>query len=201
MQKTLSAAVLTVLLAVRAASGGTVEVQNFRGPTVDAFFASTDPSGCIGTDVLLSASGNLQGHSTAGSEATVIVDRFDTCNGTELLTAFGSVELGEGDLVETRRLTSAALTTNVEVLDLVSGTPLTLAIDLHWSGSGDLLTGTSHSHERVGPFIFNSRFSGSFREAEASGSVSDGTTNLTPEPSLFADISFANAGQVTVEQR
>src|SRR5207247_7764270 len=117
MKKTLATAALTLLLGARATSGATAEVMNFRGPTVEALFASTDPSGCIGTDVLLFASENLRERSTAGSEATIIVDRFDACNETELLAAIGSVELGEGDLVETRALTSAALTTSVEVLD------------------------------------------------------------------------------------
>jgi hypothetical protein len=39
---------------------------------------------------------------------------------------------------------------------------------------------------------------GTFRDATASGTVSDGTTNFTPEPAVFADMGSVKQGEVDI---
>ena len=48
-------------------------------------------------------------------------------------------------------------------------------------------------------FIFQSRFNGTFRDAQASGNVSLGGVNLATQPSLFAQIVSVREGSVTID--
>jgi hypothetical protein len=70
---------------------------------------------------------------------------------------------------------------------------------LTWTGTGTLLQEILHERFHAPHFVFQSRFSGTSRDAVASGSVSLGGTNLTPKPSDFAYIASVKSGKVVIE--
>jgi len=177
-------------------------VFNFKGQSADAFFSSTDPSGCIFTDVFLFASEqtfqNPPGPGIPSSGTGLFISQFDSCTGTQLLAADGFASLAGPDFQVNRTLNSATLNATVNVFDFVSGASFDVDVNLTWTGAGPLARQNGHFHFQSPGCISNGSFSGTFRSATASGSVSDGATNFTPAPSVFASIGSARSGSVTV---
>jgi hypothetical protein len=64
-----------------------------------------------------------------------------------------------------------------------------VTVDLSWTGTGVVQTFSGKSNSRFDGCRVHSTFSNSFRSAVAEGSISDGVTNFTPNPSDFADLS------------
>jgi hypothetical protein len=67
-----------------------------------------------------------------------------------------------------------------------------------WTGSGDIVSVKDHDHLKEPGFKLNARFTGTSRNATASGTVSDGTTNFTPQPAEFADMGSTKRGEVVI---
>jgi hypothetical protein len=57
-------------------------------------------------------------------------------------------------------------------------------VDLKWTAIGDILRGNSHTHTSIPGCIMNSNSSGRITPTMESGTVSDGITNFTPDPSI-----------------
>ena len=194
------ALILVALPVVSALAGN---IFHFSGQSADAFFSSTDPSGCIGTFVAAFATdGRFQsppGPGSTSSGAFVGIAQFNFCTGVLLMDAFGSASLADPDFQVSRDLTSATLNTTLLVVDSVSGSTFSVDVDLTWTGTSALSRSNSHFHFQSPGFIVNGHFNGASRFAEASGSVTIGATNFTPGPSDFAQISSAKSGEVTVD--
>ena len=74
-----------------------------------------------------------------------------------------------------------------------------MSVALTWTGIGNPVRQSGNSHFRTPGFIINSHSTGTFRFAEASGSVSDGITNFTPNPTSSASIQNVKNGQVVID--
>jgi hypothetical protein len=200
---TACALVLAVFLQHGVASAGGGGAFNFRGPSALANFSSTDASGCVQTDVLVigsdSVSQNEPGPGTAFSFASVTVSQYDICNGIQLLFAYGSASpLAEPAFQVSSKMDSATLNARAYVFDEVSGTNFDLDIHLTWTGSDSLSRSISHSNLHSPDCIANSRSIGTSRVAQAAGSISDGVTDFTPQPSYEGSIVMVRTGTVTV---
>jgi hypothetical protein len=190
--------VFTLATPVRAA-----DISLNRSRMVNASFSSTDPSGCITANVLLFAT-KASPHDPPGpvqplAAVSLSIYQFDNCTGATLLSAgsSGFVTIPKDGIQVLGRSDSATLSTTLEVFDFVSNTPLSVNIDLTWTATGD----PTHMNERSlvqspGSLVL-ARYSSIARESEASGSVSVGGTNFTPEPSVSAGIASVQNGQVT----
>jgi hypothetical protein len=175
---------------------------SFQGQTANAFFSSTDPGGCVVTSVFVLANDGRTktgpGGPLAESFAFVAVSQFNQCTETQLLNAEGSAVLAADDFQMDSRLTAATLDTSIELFDFVSGTSFPVDVNLAWTGSGDTLTQRSHFQINAPGLKVNERFSGTLRGATATGTVTAGTTNFTPEPSVFAELFSAKSGEVVI---
>ena len=173
-----------------AAAAGKATVVKFHGLTAIADFDSFSPDGCIETFVFLSGT-----QSKTGPEADVSIGQVNSCTGDELF-AFGST-LNPTFQVN-NQLTSASLSATISVFDEVSGNTFTVSVSATWTGTGPLShqSGTSHFHTKN--FSENFHFNDTFRDASASGTVSDGTTNFTPSPAVFAEIASFKSGDVII---
>lgn len=197
--------VLTLALAVFsqhtvASAGG---VFKFRGEGASAVFSSVDGSGCIWTDVYVNADEGISqgppGRGSASSGVVLVISQYDSCAGTQLLAAEGFTSLAAPDFQVFGNLESATLSATVNVFDNVSGTSFDVFVDLSWTGTASFVNRQkSHSHFDFPGCKVNSRFNLSFRPAVATGSVSDGFTNYTPDPSLGYDIYKAKSGEVAI---
>lgn len=194
---------LTALTAtsVSGAAGASTLHFSFKGQFAEAGFDSLDPSGCVDTFVYVEGvNGTVKetGQPTASSLAVVVIDQFDFCTSTETLFAVGEATLAAGEFQIDKMLTTATLNTTIEVFDEVSGTSFPVDIGVSWTGVGATTTQKDHFQIHGPDFKVNSRFMGTFRDATASGTVSDGTTNFTPESAVFADMGSVKQGEVDI---
>jgi hypothetical protein len=168
-----------------------------RGPLVNARFETTDPSGCVVTDTFVSANSGVE-HSHPSTpeagpvgDAAVSVYEYDVCNGyASVVDAAGLVTaLPTGALTVSNQLDSAHLVTDVPLDDLVSGSTFTVHVDVTWTSTSTITRDHVNTNDRyaLDCHVLN-RWKGSGRTADAAGSVSDGTTELTPTPTHDAEI-------------
>lgn len=197
-------------LIVLAAPAEAADTFRFKGKSANAFFSSADPSGCIFTDVGVFASDDASishdppgpPNSFSGSGAFGFISQFDNCNSIQIVFAdcFNSAPLADSDFqVIGRNLDSATLNTTLECFDFLGGGSFNASVALSWTGVGNPVRQSGSFHFRQPGFIVNSRFSGTSRRAEASGSVSDGITNFTPNPALDASIQNVKNGDVVID--
>jgi len=173
---------------------------SFKGQSADAFFSSTDQTGCIETFVgVFAEDGKIKvvGQPAVTSQAFTFIDVFDFCTSTLVLSAFGSATLAPADFVM-QKLDSATLATSIEVFDFVSGTSFTVDVSVNWTGVGDPSRVKEHFQIKSPTFKLNARFDGTSRDATASGTVADGTTNFTPDPAVSASLANVKSGEVDI---
>jgi|SRR6266571_4649693 hypothetical protein len=172
-----------------AAGSGSVTVFRFQSMTAFADFDST--SGCIET--FAEVDGTQSGTSP---EADVFIGQFDNCTQTQLLGAFGSTFTPNFQVGG--KLASASLSATISVFDFVSGNTFSVSVNTTWTATGPLSHEIGSFHFHTKNFIENFHFNDDFRDASASGTVSDGTTNFTPSPSVFAQIASFKSGDVII---
>ncbi len=175
---------------VRAAPGSPTIVK-FNGQSAVAEFDTV--SGGIETFVLVAGT---HPSGAASPQMVVVVGQFDVNTGTTLLFASGSTSTATVQLGP--NLSSATASAIVLLTDSVSGNSFEVAVNMAWAASSPLIHqhNTTVSHTMGFTSIFHSN--ASLRDANASGAVFDGTTNLTPSPSVFAQILRVNSAQITI---
>jgi hypothetical protein len=180
-----------------------LEFFKFRGESVSAFFTNTD--GCIETSVFVAAAKGVSQNSpepgSPVSQVGIFISQFDSCTSTLLVSAEGLSSVPEADFQVSQKLEQATLNTTVTVTNFASDPPASfdVFIDLAWTGIGPLSRQSNNSHFMTPPgCVINNRFHGTSRTAEASGSVSDGTMNYTPQSSVEAFIMSANRGTLII---
>jgi hypothetical protein len=196
----LIAAATLGLSAGNAAAANTFH-STFRGSQVTAYFFSVDPSGCIVTDAYVSAvDGRIktEGSPTADSTAWVGVSMYDSCTGTLLSSASGSAVLASDALQIDPKLESATLNASIEAFDWLSGSPITLDVELTWTGSGEVTSSKYHQQYTSPGYRVHSRGDGSFRAASAVGSISNGSVEFASAPSLYGDLSSVKSGYIEI---
>jgi hypothetical protein len=181
-----------------AADDNSVTTMGLRGPLVDAEFLSTDPSGCVETDVFVAAnSGTEQDHpSTAAvGVASVNIYQYDSCTGTTLLQVVGLKDtLGPGEFQVSKQLDWASLKSTITATDIDTGIAFDVNVNVDWTGAGAITRDHSNTNDvSPGCHIIN-RWKGSGRDANASGVVSDGVANFAPSPSQGAEVGFVIDG-------
>jgi hypothetical protein len=181
-------------LSIANAASGKVTVENLRGPLINAFFASTDPSGCIETDTFVSANRptyqQLPGRGTTTGIGSVSIFEYNSCTDTSLLQAVGETDtLRAADFQVSRQLDWATLHTTITVTNIDTGATFDVTLNMALVGTSDIHRDDENSNDRYGRgcHVLN-RWKGSGRDADASGSVSDGVTNFTPTSSQWGEI-------------
>jgi hypothetical protein len=197
----LAMVLLALALPARAAGAETLHLS-FAGQTADATFFSTDPSGCVSTEVFLlvtdGRSRDGTGQPEVASTALIIVSQADLCTRTELVAADGTAVLAPGQFQIDGQLTAASLTATIEVFDFVSGASFPVDVNVSWTGVGETASAKVRLHQTFPGFKVNQRTDRTFREATATGTVSDGTTNFTPEPTASAELASVKQGEVDI---
>jgi hypothetical protein len=197
-----SLALASVILSSSATVLAAADTSNFQGLTVQAGFFSTD--GCISTDVTISATESKGPHPpdspTTVSIADIGISQFDQCTGTTVLDAFGEVTLTDQSFQVGPQLISATLKPTGQVTDSVTGSIFNIDVDLTWTPTGPLTAESDRIHVHSPGLIFQSHSNGTSRDAQASGSLSLGGVNLTPQPSGFAVIASVKRGSVTISR-
>jgi len=192
---------LTATPKAQAAASGSTFVVRFHGASAFANFDSFSPDGCIET--LAFVDGTQNGSSL---EADVFISQVNNCTATPLsgggcgptalLCAFGTTFSPTFQV--SKALDSASLSATIPVFDSVSGNTFNVSVDVTWVATGPLSRESGSSHFHTKNFTENFHFNDEFRDASASGTVSDGTTNFSPSPSVFAQTASFKSGDVTI---
>lgn len=185
---------------VKSGGGGAFK---FKGLSTDAFFSSSDPSGCINTDVSIFASEQVvktqpNGPGSASSGLTLFIYQYNYCTNEQLLAASGFTSLADNDLQISRDLDSAALNAKANVFDEVSGSSFDVNIALTWQGISSIGRQAAHYQYSFGGCKSNTRSDGAFRFAESAGSVTMAQTNLTPLSSVSSTLFSGKSGTVEI---
>src|SRR6266700_3725421 len=93
---------------------------------------------------------------------------------------------------------SASLSATIPVCCDVFGNTFNLSVNLTWTSTSAIAHENSTFHFHSKGFTENAHFNADFRDANASGTVSDGTTNFTPSPSVFAQTMSAKEVDVFI---
>jgi hypothetical protein len=209
MSRPMQKKVLSLFLLVLASVGlpafaNAGDVFLLREQSANAVFSSEN--GSIVTIVFLVAGKerlhNPPNAKSSGPFALVEIVKFDTspsCGSTLLLDAFGSVSLADQDFQIDRQLTSATLRPiTIPVQDFVSGGSFNVEVAMSWAGSGEAVRQKDRFQFVESSFSFKSRFDGVFREASASGTISDGTTDYATFPLDFAELGSIKVGEMEI---
>ena len=177
------------------AASGTTFVFRFHGMAAQANFDNVSPDGCIDTFVFVDGSQNTVNKQTFSS-ADVFIGKFDICTNTQLLAASGFTDNPTFQI--DKKLLSASLNTTISVFDKVSGNTFNVSVSVTWTSTSAIAHEISTFHFHTKGFTENAHFNADFRDANASGTVSDGTTNFTPSPSVFAQTMSAKEVDVAI---
>ena len=174
--------------------------QFFKGGAAFASFQSTDSTGCIVTQVFVTDTLDTE-HDPPGSPQyvpnfSIEVNQFNLCNGIPLISAQGVTTTFTSNIAH--NLSSASLNATVGLFDFISGNTLNVTFNLNWTGTGDVQHGTVASHYNANGTTINTVANGAFRLGQASGTVSDGTTNYAPLPSVSAVLANNKDGTITI---
>jgi hypothetical protein len=171
------------------------------GESAFAQFSSIDPSGCIRTNLSLGAS-DLVDQQPPGPPDTrslifIFIFQFDDCTNTLLHNVESFQELDKNAFKVSNSPTPARLTTSLTVDDFTSG-PFDVNVDLTWSVA-DRPPGIRDTiHFELAPGCkLTAHVSNSTVFANASGTVSAGATNFTPQPGQ-GTVDYRDIGQVTI---
>ncbi len=171
----------------------------FKGDTADAYYFSFD--GCVYTDVyVFTTEGKIQsppGPAGTSSWTDLWISQYDACTDTQLLSAGGGSSLADPDFQVFGKLDAARLNATVSVYDWVSDSNFDVHVDLTWAGYGPTSRQSSNSHYHFPGCKIHSQSRGTFRSADVSGSVSDGTTNYTPNP-MGGSLSSVRSGDLVI---
>ena len=203
MKRIVSVLVAGVIVAatsqVASAQSSNTEVLAFRGFGATAVFDTRE--GCIETQVIVVASESSAPAEPTGKQdsAAVLPDRRNTCTAEVLLFGSGSGLDVKFDVAPL--LSSAELHGVVPVHDVVSDRTLDVAVDVVWTGVGELERGANHSHFVDDGVVVRTHSNGSFRNATAVGRVVGDTTELVPDGSTgIGFLAWSNDGQVLINR-
>lgn len=174
---------------------------SFKGQFAEALFSTFDETGCIETFAYVAAQEGkvkVDGRPAVDSFAIVNLIQFNFCTGEFLLDAFGFATLAPDEFIIDKKLNQATLTTTIVVDEFVTGTSFSVEVNVAWTGVGETSTVKDHFQIKEPGFKLNSRFMGTFRLAEASGTVSGLGMNFTPEPAFFAQMGNVKTGEVAI---
>ena len=185
---------------ISASAGGGTSNGHFKDLGTDAYFYSTDSSGCLVTQVLIFASQHYfqspPGPGSAGPFVSLNIYQYDECTGTQILYATGGTTT-DLNLQVDKKLRWATLSATVNVYEGVSQSFKDMYVDLTWTATGPRTHQGFHEH-RKSPCHMMWRSSGIFRTAEVSGSVSDGITTFALENTLVAEIFSTKSGNLVI---
>ena len=198
----------TVSLAVpslpaQAQSGAQVLAASSKSSVATANFFLSE--GCVrtGTQVSLldwQGTDNESGH-VVEKEAYVYVGSFDVCTPRNYFFGNGGVDLSPEQFAIDEKAGTARLTATIPVFDQVSLTVVDVNVDLTWIATGPPVGGplvTIFTYPDGSKFI--SHGNGNRWDAIASGTVSAGGVNFTPNPDEGAQIDVGSGGFIVINK-
>ena len=158
--------ILAAVLAVSVLPQAAAAESGLTERTAYAYFERFDDSGCTFTGVSTGGSSSKE-----RNRAYVYVARFNTCTGEYLIEAQGETTNARVDI--NKKLSRGSIVATIDAFDNVSGSPLTLNLNVAWTGTGVLIESGNLEQSR---------------EATAAGRVKGGSLNLKLKQPILAEL-------------
>jgi hypothetical protein len=197
MKATIKILVILILVLAtfsQSTNAAATNTYKYKGQGVFAYFSSDDPTGCISTGIDLFASEKVY---QTGPQVFLAVYTNDYCKGVEILNASGTAPLSKGEFDIAGNLDWATLNTTVSLYDEVSQSSFDVQIDLTWTAVSPRLHQVGNWTMTNGRCHTTSHTNDDYRYGPAVGSVSNGTVNFAPLPSIEGTISISKSGYMT----
>jgi hypothetical protein len=192
----LLALVVTAILPSPAHAEGVM--TRFKGISASLSFSNVDSTGCINTYVDVSVYESQYRSTEQGassySNAYVSVYRYDSCQYVYFDELYGSITLANGAFDTRGKLQMDRLVTSGVLYDYWTGSEVPVALDLTWTGTGDVTRGSYNSRGSYPNYRYSTHSVGSNRLATVSGTVVVGDTTLSPDASAWASLSDSQTG-------
>lgn len=202
IHKLLTVLTLALLIFSQSTSSAATNVYAYKGKSIHAYFSSVDPSGCIVTTGFVFASQEVtQDRPGAGSPAAMAhlyVSKYDQCTDQSLVEAESILPIPAADLNISGSLRKASLHTTVSVYNSGTQTSFDLAVDLAWLGTDTVVRQNTTIQYDFPTCRTNNHSNSTFHYAQARGTISDGTTNFSLEPSTFGTIALERGGEISI---
>lgn len=176
-------------------------INRYSGETANLYGWSTT-DGCIYTNVSVMASTQTvksrTGGTSTGQYATLYIDSYDNCTWTWLSSLSGYTPIDGNSFQLDKQLNNAHLQTVIPVYDWNADATTNIAVDVTWTGSGDLTKGKfSYQYQSPGCKVKYSS-SGSSRNATVSGTISDSITHYMNGASVNGNLQSVKNGDMTM---
>jgi hypothetical protein len=220
MKPTIKPSILTAvaltLLAAGSTSANAEHSYRFHDKGAIASFESVDTTGCIVTGVFVQGSESYERihpdpATSLYSVANVVISVFNQCTGLPLLEASGVAQIDDPEaddefLVGVNLKQARLMIVTLPMVDALTNEGITVRVDLTWEESGQRVNDADFTRQReTSGMLFLSHFKGDYRPAVATGTVTATGTrnytppgNLTPQPSIEAQITKATQHDITV---
>ena len=172
----------------------------YKGEVAVAF-SSTSEDGCLYKDIFVFV-GEFKVKAAPGapmSDKTVSaqINEYDVCSGEWKSGQYGYAPVNESNFQIDKKLNSAHIEATIPLQDW-NGNSSDLAVNLTWTGIGDLFRNKSSYQNHSQGFTYHSRFTGTMRAATVSGSMIDGSIDY-PVNSLFSgSLESVKGGEVVI---
>jgi hypothetical protein len=178
---------------------GSTPSCHFKGFTAEASYSNVDQTTCasgVYTYYSVYATDNVvtnPSNAASGPLVSVFYGTWNNCSST--YSSYGATV--PAAIQTTGELGSASLQATVPLHDWSNNPGPTLTVNLTWTGFGPLSTTVEDMTTRTGDSVFKSRFTGTNRMAQATGTISDGTTtvNINTTTTMFD----AKGGTISIE--
>ena len=200
--KYLTLMILALAIVGQTTNAFAVSMFRFKGLGANASFSSMDASGCIRTNVdVFTAEAML--HSPPGQKGPftsvdLYFSQYNLCTETALIAAEGIADLADPDLQIDAKLNSASLHTTLTMLDSLTGQPFDLYVDLTWTATVPATREHPNIHYGDKDCKVLNHGTAILQAADATGTVSDGFTNFTPDPSVGALLVSSNSSDMSI---
>jgi len=186
----------------------TAQAQNVthvkvRDNGAQATFTSLDSTGCVETDAVLlvdmqSVKQMPDGSTTTVPFAALSLTTVDFCTGLQI-DAFGTTDTFTFQM---DGISTASFQATIPMLENNNASPGVANISASWDASGQVTMATNHEVIRSPGLLTVSNLGGSFRDANATASVSasydDGVTMSLVGPSQAANLGTTTDGEITI---
>ena len=208
MKRPLAFITALVVVLMSFAPPGRVEARptsrsSYKDQTAEATFSSIDSSGCIVTQVWVFATKNRSfissGSRVVQSDAAISIFQFNQCvepNVVLLDANGGPAMLSKKEFKISDGLSRASLHKTISVYDFVRNGTFDVTIALYWTSIGPISVQSNRTIFKSVSCTTITNDQSAKRPSTAWGSVSDGITNYTPEPTVETELALVKNGEL-----
>ncbi|MGB3206412.1 MAG: hypothetical protein WBB28_15600 [Crinalium sp.] len=182
------------------AMAATTSKYQVKGENAYADFYKFDECSQTGVSVFgaNNVTKNSPGSPTTQKDAYLYYWNYNFCTGAAS-SGYGSST--DFTFTADKQLNSASLTGTFTVTDYNSETTKNVPVSINWTGTGEISRGNSHSRYQGAGYSSNYRSTGSYRQANVSGSVTVDGSNILAGLTGYGNLNSSTSASLEIIRR